>query len=484
MLKPTAEQQAIIDFVVGRHHLRVLALAGCTKTTTLEMVAQALGRLRILYLAFNKTVADEARRRFPRNVDARTGHSLAWKAVGYLYAARLTNSLFALRAHFPRWAERSLSSQAGFDKATGLAVVVQTLTAFLHSPEAEPGATHIPPVAVATWSAPQRASGEAAVLDVVRYFWREMARPDGTLPVTHDVYFKVWDLQHPRLPYDVILLDEAQDADPVLLDVLRHQSAQLVFVGDPQQAIYGWRGAKDALATWKGATLPLTQSFRFGPTLVEPANVVLERLGSPQRLIGAGPSALRSSREALIARTTIGLIDQAVLSLDAREKIAIAGGAEPLALLLEGAYALRNGRRPRHPDLALFRTWRDLTAAAQTPAGAEFQPLIRFLKREKDRVPRIAERLRRETLPEEQAHRVLTTAHKAKGREWAHVTCAADFRWPQHPEDREEAHLIYVTLTRAQHQLVAPDLLDLVAHAPSISDLASRELPVLTAAGA
>ena len=483
MLTPTAEQQAIIDFVVGRRHLRVMALAGCTKTTTLEMAARACDTRSILYLAFNKTVADEARRRFPRNVDARTGHSLAFKAVGHRYAARLTNSLFALRAHFPRWAERTLGTQAGFDRATGLAVVIQTLNAFLHQPDAEPAAAHIPPVALAHWIPSQRAPAEAAVLDVARYFWREMARPDGTLPVTHDVYFKLWQLQKPRLPHELILLDEAQDADPVLLDVLRHQSAQLVFVGDPHQAIYGWRGAKDALATWKGATLPLTHTFRFGPDIAETANQVLGRLGSAQRLVGAGPSALRSTREALIARTTIGLIDQAVLSLDAREKIAIVGGAEPLAALLEGAYALRNGRRPRHPDLALFRTWRDLTAAAQTPAGAEFQPLIRFLKREKDRVPRIADRLRRETLPEGKAHRVLTTAHKAKGREWAHVTCAADFRWPQHPEDREEAHLIYVTLTRAQHDLVAPDLLELVAQAPPITDLAPRE-PALAAAGA
>lgn len=483
MLTPTAEQQAIIDFVVSRRHLRVMALAGCTKTTTLEMVARALDTRRILYLAFNKTVADEARRRFPRNVEARTGHSLAFQAVGHRYGPRLTNSLFTLRAHVPRWADRTLSAKAGFDKATGLAVVIQTLNAFLHQPDPAPTVAHIPPVALAHWVPAQRAEAEAAVLDVVRYFWREMIRPDGPIPVTHDVYFKLWQLQHPRLPYDVLLLDEAQDADPVLLDVLRHQSAQLVFVGDPYQAIYGWRGAKDALATWKGATLPLTQTFRFGPELAATANQVLDRLGSAQRLIGSGPSALRSTREALIARTTIGLIDQAVLSLDAREKVAIVGGAEPLAALLEGAYALRNGRRPRHPDLALFRTWRDLTAAAQTPAGAEFQPLIRFLKREKDRVPRIAERLRRETLPEEKAHRVLTTAHKAKGREWAHVTCAADFRWPQHPEDREEAHLIYVTLTRAQHRLVAPDLLELVAQASPITDLAPRA-PVLAAAGA
>lgn len=49
-----------------------------------------------------------------------------------------------------------------------------------------------------------------------------------------------------RARYRVVLVDEFQDTDPVQWDILRrafHHAATLVLVGDPKQAIYGFRGA-------------------------------------------------------------------------------------------------------------------------------------------------------------------------------------------------------------------------------------------------
>ena len=67
---------------------------------------------------------------------------------------------------------------------------------------------------------------------------------------------------------DFILLDEAQDTNPVVLDVLRRQSAQMVYVGDKYQQIYEWRGAVNAMEQMAtdGVTY-LTMSFRFGPVI-------------------------------------------------------------------------------------------------------------------------------------------------------------------------------------------------------------------------
>ncbi len=60
----------------------------------------------------------------------------------------------------------------------------------------------------------------------------------------------------------------------------------------------------------------------------------------------------------------------------------------------------------------------------------------------------------------------MSTAHAAKGREWARVRIAADFSEPADPEavdlagnalpgkiEPEEARLAYVAVTRAQNQL-------------------------------
>lgn len=55
---------------------------GSGKTTTLKALALARPNLRILYLAFNVTVRDEAMATFPSNCEAKTlhqVHSAPWK---------------------------------------------------------------------------------------------------------------------------------------------------------------------------------------------------------------------------------------------------------------------------------------------------------------------------------------------------------------------------------------------------------------------
>ncbi len=456
--------------------VRVIALAGTGKTTTLSLAARALPPRPLLYVAFNKSVAEAAKRRFPHWVQPRTAHSLAYAAVGRRYGPRLQASPFALRRVWPRWVDRRLA-EVGVDRATGVALVVETLGAFCHSADEELSPRHVSPLAFAQAPEDQRRLGVAAVTDVARFFWRQMMDPQSDCPVTHDVYLKSWQLQHPQLPYAAILLDEAQDADPVILDIVRRQPGQLVVVGDPHQAIYGWRGAHNALARWEGLTLPLTTSWRFGPQVAEAGNAVLERLGSPHRVVGAGPAGSPQGPRAFLARTTMGLLTETLAALQGHEKVSVLGGSEPLAALLEGAHALQQGQPVRHPDLALFPTWSDLVVASQTPAGTEYRPLVSFVLQNARTLPSIVRTLRHDTVEPAQATLTLATAHKAKGQEWTTVDCGTDFAWPRFKEDREEAHLIYVALTRAQHHLRAEALQHTVATGRPISALGHRPPP-------
>ena len=80
-VKLTQEQQHVIDALENTDRLVVQAFAGTGKTTTLEAIARAYADWHILYLAFNRSVAEKARRRFPRNVDVFTTHGLAYQAV-------------------------------------------------------------------------------------------------------------------------------------------------------------------------------------------------------------------------------------------------------------------------------------------------------------------------------------------------------------------------------------------------------------------
>ncbi|WP_405669076.1 3'-5' exonuclease [Streptomyces sp. NBC_01166] len=69
-------------------------------------------------------------------------------------------------------------------------------------------------------------------------------------------------------------------------------------------------------------------------------------------------------------------------------------------------------------------------------------------------------------VPEDHAKVTVSTAHKAKGREWAHVRIATDFTPPPDtnavdssgrpvpgPVKESEARLAYVAVTRARHHL-------------------------------
>ncbi|WP_234841934.1 UvrD-helicase domain-containing protein [Sinorhizobium meliloti] len=72
------------------------------------------------------------------------------------------------------------------------------------------------------------------------------------------------------------MLDEAQDTNPVVLDILQRQRGQLIYVGDRYQQIYEWRGAVNAMESIDtDASTYLTTSFRFGDAIAELATKML-----------------------------------------------------------------------------------------------------------------------------------------------------------------------------------------------------------------
>src|SRR3954466_13436228 len=82
-LKPTDEQQEIIDVVATGTDTVIEAGAGTGKSSTLRMVgcdAAERGQ-RGLVVYFNRVPAAEARRTMPANVTATTAHSLAFNAM-------------------------------------------------------------------------------------------------------------------------------------------------------------------------------------------------------------------------------------------------------------------------------------------------------------------------------------------------------------------------------------------------------------------
>lgn len=108
----------------------------------------------------------------------------------------------------------------------------------------------------------------------------------------HNMYLKHWQLQNPIIHTDFILYDEAQDASGVMLAILEQQmkhGTQVIFVGDPHQQIYAWRGAVNAMKQLDIDESFLTQSFRFGNEIAKFADLSLKIQGEKRTLTSGRP---------------------------------------------------------------------------------------------------------------------------------------------------------------------------------------------------
>lgn len=256
---------------------------------------------------------------------------------------------------------------------------------------------------------------------------------------------------------DGIVTHNCQDANPVMLDIVRQQvHAQLVFVGDSCQAIYGFTGAKNALREVPAENRTyLSQSFRFGPAIAEVANAVLDRLGADLRLRGldsipstTGPLA---APDAILTRTNAAAVEAVLDALGRGQRPALVGGADDVIRFAEAASQLQDTGSTWHPELACFGSWGEVVAyVADDANGGDLALLVRLVE---DFGPqRIVAALRR-TCREDGADVVISTAHKSKGREWDRVQLADDFPDFDEGPDPEEFRLLYVAVTRARVQL-------------------------------
>ncbi|MGX1757256.1 UvrD-helicase domain-containing protein [Streptomyces lydicus] len=473
---PTPEQSAAAEAFPTGAHLVIQAGAGTGKTTTLAMLARTARRQGRSgrYIAFNRAVARHAARAFPAEVSCGTAHSLAYTAVGKRYQARMNAPRRAgWRTGAALGIDEDMTVPIGARKVTHKALsytVLRTVTRFCQSADQEIAPHHVPPPRGAE-SAPLHAQLAALVLPYARKAWADLQHPDhGVVRFEHDHYLKMWALREPVIPVDFLLLDEAQDTSPVVEQVFTAQRdhAQLVLVGDSAQAIYGWRGARDVMTGFDGRQLSLSRSFRFGPALAAEANRWLTIAGAPIRLTGSPCRETELRRvptpEAILCRTNVGAMAEVIGQLEAGRRVALAGGGQALGALARAAYDLEAGRRTGHPELMLFETWAELREYAESdPAGRDLLPLAELVDAHgTEALLRALDQLS----PEDAAEVTVSTAHRAKGREWASVRIADDFTGPDDldepgedgtplpgPVGLDEARLAYVAVTRARSLL-------------------------------
>jgi hypothetical protein len=461
-MQPTEEQVAIIDAAQSHESLKIYAAAGSGKTTTMKLCAEAIARPS-LYIAFNKSVADEARGKFPRTATVATAHSLAFRDIGRLYKNKIVNSLWRLKRDVAPRFEKAHAYYGGSEdeRSQDFDHVLETFNSFLASADFAIGAAHIP----------KEARDSEVCAKLATLLWRAATDTNDPCPITHDVYFKLWQLSMPRLPFQTILIDEAQDLSPVMLDIVSRQQCQKIFVGDPYQQIYAWRGAVNALESVELPFFPLTASFRFGQQVADVANAILACRKAPFTIKGLGTSepvkvGYDADATGIVARSNAGLVAAAVRAAEEHRQIHFFGGVEDLVQSIEGAFALFKFGRSKHELFSVFKNFAEAQKAAETPLGSSFRPFVKLVESYKDGTPLLASKLRGAHVDDPMDADVrFGTTHKFKGQEADRLLASGDYMpWVRDDEMQgEDANLIYVAITRAKGALcVDPSLRDTI----------------------
>jgi hypothetical protein len=495
---PTAEQQAVIDAAKKGGNVVVRALAGTGKTTTLIETARVLipnlpeGK-KILYVVFNKSAQKEAEAKMKilgNKVEVRTRDSLARQAL-------LNDSR---TSHLPEKAERQLKAETKVHfndeleilnlkgKKIGtrfkpnysiLKLIKQIVNEYAIGSDKSIGIELVEKVMLQnkTFSDEVKNNRISAdeytyILELAQKYWQLSLSQRSEIPFRISHYMKVWSRLSPDLSseYSVIMMDEAQDINPVAGEIFNNQPTQLIYVGDENQAIYEFIGATNQLENVVAENdLPLSTSWRFGPEIAELGNIILNYLGSNLRLKGKGKESKISQDKisdpnVIISRTNSGAIDFISAYVEQGKRVGIySKQREQLFNLIAEIKWLKDKKGKNRPPVEdspfdIYNTWDEVLESKENDPT-----LTKILKLTNNGQTEELEELLKKTIniPEENPYSaepydiLVTTAHKSKGGEWDNVQIADDFKplsktkWP----GIQEFNLAYVAITRAKKNI-------------------------------
>ncbi|MBJ9721744.1 AAA family ATPase [Acinetobacter calcoaceticus] len=490
--KATYEQAIAIDNARLGQSFKVIAYAGTGKTTTLQMISDAMPQRRGMYLAFNKAIAGEAQNKFHRNVDCRTFHSLAFRSVprgvtDKLRLPRLSPSFIAKEYRLePITLRRMMGGR--YEKyvlmPSRLASLVANAVSYFCSTSSQyPAPRHIQ---APNWLHPDDIIElQNHLYPAVERRWLESIDQNHQAGIGHDIYLKLWALSEPNIPTDYVLFDEAQDADPLMLGILlRQKNTQVIYVGDAHQQIYAWRGAINAMQQLPLPESRLTTSFRFGEAIADVANSLLGALNETVPLLG-NPNQKSSvvnkphtkMRDAILCRTNARAMELLLAGLVHGDKVSLQADHQKLNRFVDAASLLKQGKRVTDvPELAWFNSWHDVHEYCETNEGSDIKPLVKLVD---DHGTDPLKKALAKITPLEQADYVISTAHKAKGLEWNRVHIEDDYQFKinglEHKITDEELRLLYVACTRAKVSLNIHHLYDLIQQLKLRAPLSLRQ---------
>lgn len=482
-MTPDKYQQAVIDeYRKTNHNIFISATAGSGKTTCLLELAKRTPPIKSsIFLAFNKSIAEELGRKLPPTVRAMTLHGCALAALRKAFSLKFT---IKENKYFTVASEILESHKVHFKRISGLAMRMCRIHDLMRYNLVSNSVDDVCNLAERYGEdCDEKLAGYACELYLAAKRSADVffaGGGQGTVPMDFTDML-VWAVRYvPKSEfkqYNVVMCDESQDISPLqyeLIKRLKTPKGRLIAVGDPKQSIYSFQGSNlDSLHAIQNSpntvTLPLSITYRCAKAIVKEAQKVF-----PEG-IEAAPIAIEGSvsrgrlndaveGDFILCRNNAPLIDAWLKLVKMGRRCVILGKdfGDALMELLDDAECVEDLEKPL-VDL-LERLYRKgIERPERTEAYANLDEKINILLNLFDffgSLDMVRERIFDIFVENtDEKHVILSTIHKSKGLEADRVFFLKPELIPSRFATTElamyaERCLMFVAITRAKKELI------------------------------
>ncbi len=433
-MTPTDEQQNIIDIFQNSGNVKINALAGTGKTTTLRLLTEKYQNIRFLYLAFNKGIVEQSKSLFSSNIKIVTIHSMAYRYVCRdIDLSKLVNGYKAIE----------LKDLLDIKDYRYAGIIQKIFSAYCNFPLKEINKETVEKII--KYDGDVRAmmflynkgvkTNYEDIESKLKKFWNMLEKEE--IRPTHDFYIKYFQINfkkyadYIRKSYDCVLLDEAQDSNPLFIDILFNLDIKQIYVGDRHQNIYGFRKTMNAMEFLEGENFYLTQNFRSSQQILDKANNVLGILKGEHKKLTSFTDVKETNDSAIITRTNAGIVQMIIKNSDKFTIKTIRNPDEIFAtvLTLLKKYTKTDIPIQGYSYIDKFNSFSDIEDYAEKTMDAELLTGITTVKDYKDKI-KYAYKYAHDCIDKIQTGKpliYLTSAHTSKGLEWDNVIVHDDF---------------------------------------------------------
>ena len=414
----TQEQKDIIFAEEDR--IKIAALSGSSKSTTLYYYAKERPFKKILYVVYNKSMREEADKLYSKlnNITIKTQHGFAYGIVGKFYKNKLTFNYGVV--------DIIKDLKLDWNKDMELAVKIDAMMKkYMLSDKIE-----FEEIELFKDEDGNTTEQRELIIQKSKELWELKKDYKNLVKVEHDFYLKLFHLSKMDLSnkFDIIMVDECQDLSKLLLDILKSSNVKgIVICGDIYQSLYGWRDSVNILPLFEGKEYKLTTSFRVSQNIANIANIIIKDIykidinmkgfNDKQKIVN---EIDKKKPYVCLCRTNAFILGEAIEVITANKNAKLyfeSGFSSYNFSVLKDAYWFSRGHKVNNPLFNKFENYEKMIKYAEKVIDIEIISINRMIEKYGSLIPEIIDGIKNNTTTDlNKANVIFSTIHKAKGK--------------------------------------------------------------------